>query len=149
MSDPTLKQTLDKIMTDRGLTQKEVVKAISLGMGTFYEWRKNPDSATVTTLKKIRDFTENPDDALDKLNATKNPVKALDKLNGTAKKPQRLISTPKSVVLKGADCLAISKLNPADFGFAVDILKIMDQSSVTVDQVRQLAGLRVVQPTKE
>jgi hypothetical protein len=136
MSGPTLSETLNKIIAERQLTQKVVVKAMSLGMGTFYGWRKSPDSASVNTLRKIRDFTENPD-------------KFLSNSGVTAKKPQRTITSSTGVGLTSAECLAISEMSSSDLEFSGEIMQILNCSNITVEQIKQLAELRDVKPIKE
>lgn len=127
----TLKGTFDRIMEERQLTQKPVIAAIGLGAGTFAGWRKDPDSASDVTLKKIRNFTENPDRFLS----------VGKKARG---KPRVRTGTkqPKGVEVTAEMLRAFAETDPADLAFVGQVLGILGLSSLPLSQVSQLIELR-------
>tara|TARA_B100000508_G_scaffold37782_1_gene29586 strand:+ start:8524 stop:8934 length:411 start_codon:yes stop_codon:yes gene_type:complete len=125
----SLKDKFDQILRQKGLTQKEVVSAIGIGMSTFAKWRSDPDGASNATLQKIREFTENPDKVL--------------KGDGAPAKPAKR-TKPKPINAAGFTMEMIEEmmaLSHDQLGYVLKILHITGVESLTVNQIKDLAAL--------
>jgi transcriptional regulator with XRE-family HTH domain len=127
----SLRDVLDRIRKERGLTQKDFASAIQMGMGTFYAWQKDPDAASDKTLRKIREFTENPDLFL------KSSVTKPKEQKGSKQSKQSRVSEVTSEML-----WAFANTDRADLAFVGEVLKIVGKPSISINQAKALIELR-------
>ncbi len=122
-SHPTLVEVLKTIMSDKNLSQNKVSELTGVSYGTL---KKFLDGEVVQdgTMRKIRAFPENPDDAG-------------KKQSKPAKK-----STSKAGEVAMSDIEFLMMAEKSDIEFVIGVMNAMGQESLSVDKMKELIKLK-------
>lgn len=132
----TLWALVEKIRTDRHLTNVALAEAMGVQPSQFYKWKRDNNDASVDFLQKVRTFTEDPDKFL---------TKAGDTLESAPRPAKTKRTTNVSFTL---DMLkAISGIPSADLDYVVKVVEVIGGSSISIEKIQQLIELRDHEPT--